>query len=775
MLAVLNPPRCASDREFETWFSPARFSLLLAALVLALFPEVILGGRTFIFRDFGMFGYPLAHYFRESFWRGEIPLWNPLNHCGMPFLAQWNTLVLYPGSLIYLLLPLDWSLGAFNLLHLFLCGVAMYCLAWYWVRNRLAATVAGLAFAFNGFTLNCMMWPNYIASLAWMPLVVLTVQQAYCHGGGRKIAQAAITGAMQMLSGTPEIILLTWVVLAGLFIIDIRGPNRLRSGSAMITVVLLVACLAAAQLLPFLDLIRNAQRESGLPSDTWSMPLTGWANFLVPLFHTLRTPSGVYFQEGQDVTSSYYLGIGPLAIAVIACSLVRNKRVHLLAGVTAVCLVLAFGPAGGLYTVLLKAFPPLGFMRFPVKFVMLAVFSVPLLTAFGIQSYFDCKVKAGFWRVGLIVITCLLVSTAALVCYDLLRPAADEVSSVTARNGLLRIVFLSGILGCFFALENAAAKRLKWLSGLGLMVLLWMDVATHMPRQNPTVEPGVFESGLPPLKELNPRPVLGESRAMLSLDAILSLRTRMPTNTATGYLLYRLALYNNVNLLDDLPKVDGFFALRLRDEESVRFRLYPTPDSYSSPLADFLSVSQVTSPTNLFQWTPRSSFLPMITVGQAPVFLDSTQTLVALTQSDFNPRTTVFLPTEDQPRVSVRRQTTARVLRSKWTAHEITAEVEAAAPALAVVSQAFSHNWRAYIDGKPTPVLRANCAFQALEVPAGTHHLQMRYEDNMFRIGLVLSLMGIVACAVLWMRGPRTSVEPCSPQPNAETPSSLDR
>ena len=57
--------------------------------------------------------------FRESFWRGEMPLWNPYNNCGLPFLAQWNTLALYPGSLFYLLLPLSWALGVFCLLHLF--------------------------------------------------------------------------------------------------------------------------------------------------------------------------------------------------------------------------------------------------------------------------------------------------------------------------------------------------------------------------------------------------------------------------------------------------------------------------------------------------------------------------------------------------------------------------------------------------------------------------------------------------------------------------------
>src|SRR2546428_2287509 len=125
----------------DAWFTSGRFATILAVFIGAVFPDVITGSASFYFRDFGYFGYPLAHYHRESFWRGEIPLWNPLNNMGLPFLAQWNTLVLYPGSLIYLLFPISWSLGAFCLGHLLLAGMGMYALAHQWTGNRLAACV----------------------------------------------------------------------------------------------------------------------------------------------------------------------------------------------------------------------------------------------------------------------------------------------------------------------------------------------------------------------------------------------------------------------------------------------------------------------------------------------------------------------------------------------------------------------------------------------------------------------------------------------------------
>ena len=67
----------------DDWLTAGRFALLLGLLIAATFPGVLLGSTTFIIRDFGMFGYPLAYYHRQSFWRGELPLWNPFSNCGL--------------------------------------------------------------------------------------------------------------------------------------------------------------------------------------------------------------------------------------------------------------------------------------------------------------------------------------------------------------------------------------------------------------------------------------------------------------------------------------------------------------------------------------------------------------------------------------------------------------------------------------------------------------------------------------------------------------------
>ena len=61
----------------EKLFTPVRFGILLALLVIAMFPQVILGLETFVVRDYGFFAYPLAYFQQECFRLGERPFWNP--------------------------------------------------------------------------------------------------------------------------------------------------------------------------------------------------------------------------------------------------------------------------------------------------------------------------------------------------------------------------------------------------------------------------------------------------------------------------------------------------------------------------------------------------------------------------------------------------------------------------------------------------------------------------------------------------------------------------
>jgi uncharacterized membrane protein YfhO len=69
------------------------------------------------------------------------------------------------------------------------------------------------------------------------------------------------------------------------------------------------------------------------------------------------------------------------------------------------------------------------------------------------------------------------------------------------------------------------------------------------------------------------------------------------------------------------------------------------------------------------------------------------------------------------------------------------------------VAQAWYPAWHAYVDGQPTRLWRANYAFQALEVPAGRHQIEIVYQDKKFYTGCVISIATLLACAAIWVAG----------------------
>jgi hypothetical protein len=217
----------------------------------------------------------------------------------------------------------------------------------------------------------------------------------------------------------------------------------------------------------------------------------------------------------------------------------------------------------------------------------------------------------------------------------------------------------------------------------------------------------------------------------------------------------RLSLFADLNLLDHVAKFDGFYPLEPKGYGEIFNLVYFTTNN-TARLQDFLGIAITGNPTNTVDWINRDSFLPLITAGQKPVFADGASTLAALGGDSFEPLRVVYLPLEARGCIQATNAASARVASFQFSRHRLGVEVEAGAPAMVVVAQAFYHPWHVYVDGKPRPLWRANYAFQALEVPAGKHQVRLVYEDRSFFYGSLISLGSLLGCAAIWIRCART-------------------
>jgi uncharacterized membrane protein YfhO len=72
---------------------------------------------------------------------------------------------------------------------------------------------------------------------------------------------------------------------------------------------------------------------------------------------------------------------------------------------------------------------------------------------------------------------------------------------------------------------------------------------------------------------------------------------------------------------------------------------------------------------------------------------------------------------------------------------------EASAPSdgFVVMSEPYFPERRAWLDGSEVPVQRTDLAFSGVFVPAGSHHVELRYIPTSFEWGLAVSVVTLLA------------------------------
>ncbi len=729
------------------WFTPKRFAFLLFAFLLAAFPDVLLG-KSFFFRDYSFYTVPLASYHKECFWRGELPFWNGYHNLGQPFLAQWNTMSLYPGSLIYLLLPLPWSLNLFCLLHLFLGGMGMYFFARHLLNHSFAASFTGLAYIFNAFTLNCLMYPHNIAAWSWLPWILWGSLLA-CRSGGRALPLAALAGAMQFLTGGAEITLQTWVLAGGFMLFDCwqngwhwKAPLRLS------LIVALVTALAAIQLLPFFDLLALSQRDQSWASSDWSMPAWGWLNLLIPKFGSYPGPHGIYNQFGQAWINTYYPGCIITMFAMLAWWQSRQRLVLGCWLLIMLSLSLAQGGEGIIYDQLKALLPQLGYIRYPIKYIAMSIILLPLLAGAGVRAAMNYSPSDGENTLvrKLSILTFVLVFLAFLAArLDLYLQIPFVEWETTLVNGFTRVLIFAAAAFMLVSLCRSQIPGQVLKLSIALLALIWADQIIFTQRPSPTVRSWVYQPNLaPPQLGIEIQTGPGAPRFLPNAQIQNELATTAFIIPEEQVAYCRLACTDNLNLLDHMSELHGFYPMDLKYFREILDWFHAPSDEDVRSLIEFAGLAYTQIPGKPIEWQKKWVPMPLITAGQKPVILEENGVFTVLHDRRFNPaQEAYFYPSEagDLHDV-VPGQATVEAI--DWREQSIRFKVNASKPSIVVLAQTYYHPWTAKVSGIITPLRRANHSFTALKVPAGNHEVSLTYVDQAFRRGLFISMTALL-------------------------------
>lgn len=356
-----------------------RLALLAGSLFLASISTFWLLVQTpnfFTGYDFMRMHFFYKTYFREAFLSGRLPLWNPYVGLGRPFMADIESATLYPPNLL-VLLGVYPGTAVSVLLHQALAIYGGVRLGRTIGASAGASWIVGAGIALGSpFTarLDVGIIEGYY-SLCWLPVLLWLGASLQDRWSSRTAGGFAAAVGLTILAGQPP---LAYVEFLGLFVfLALRmegraragaGPGAFRSALRLGAAGLIGIGIAAAALLPFLELVGQGNRplNSAGFAVANGMPAPSWLSLIV-----LTSPS---FRPNWEY--GLHCGLVPFFAAVSGIMLVRDRNVRALAGMGLVGALLAAGDRLPFLGWIIHFTPGAGALRIPSRYGILLSTSI---------------------------------------------------------------------------------------------------------------------------------------------------------------------------------------------------------------------------------------------------------------------------------------------------------------------------------------------------------------------------------------------------------------
>ncbi len=761
----------SNDRRREDWIVTS----LLALLVILSFANILFGGRSLVvsdshnpldyrmrgpnpvpieewtsrgftlypnFRDVAsavMQTDPSREFLHRSLRRGEFPFWDPYLGGGTPSFASLVPAYLFPPSLLVALLGSGRLILNLYILALILCSGV---LTWFFLRRHVehwpAALAGAIAFMLSGaviLTAPCVIGQP----VALFSLPLLVTARLIEQPGPRRAAQLALAFAFVATATFPPVLLQIFGI-AVLYLIASRTSMRTAgwflAGASLALALVAFVYLPAIQLMAETTQIRDYYShaaEQVLPRQLLPQILS--ARIYGGVSTYANPPAG--FELGQHM---YYTGIVALFLAGIGA---LNRAAHARARTLQLTAILAAIFA----TMKLLGLPPLQWIaRVPLlrnfhyaSYLGIAIaYGVALLAALGVDALLSGRAKR--WT--------LLVSASMLAAWLTGLRIVTRARIAAHPNGarwladwrlLFTLLILSAVL--WWIVQQRPQWRIA--AALALTVLAAEGVGNSVyprPRRwdHWSQPPHYIElmlarnSGgrvLPmPIFPANTESVFG----IPTLDSILTASPRV-------YELYR-------RYFGPIPDIILRESTRIPPErvlDAANIEYFAIVSSDSANLAEAARRGYDTLFADDYmhlvrrRTQPRYMFTSQYEVAGAKQALDRLPAL---------PPGSVFV--EHAPHFPSTPGSDAVPQLVKLGLNDVTIRVETARAGLLVCSESNMSGWSASIDGRPAPILPANYAFRAVEVPPGAHTIRFAYAAPGWKSGVALSIAALALCII---------------------------
>ncbi len=689
-----------------------------------------------------------AGYQYERMSQGEIPLWNPYNNGGLPFIGDTQAAVLYPPRWLTIALGSiagGWSYNALQLemtLHVLLYTLLMYLfvrrLTLGDARSPLAAFCSAVIIGYGGYATGYP--PLQLAVLeaaAWFPVIALGILEAT---RGRQLVYRgiALAGAglgLSWLAGHPQTSwFLTYLAVGYLAFRCLRLNRRWRSfgaGFALMAVLTFGAC--AVSLLPGVEYLLLSSREAlGYAAKGNGFPFRDVAQFVFP--------------GSVSQWSPLYVGLPALFFAAVASVRgMRECRFWLLAAF--IGLLHSLGDNSAFYQVTYNFVPGLRFFRGQERAAVVVANSLAVLAGLGIAAaaawpnHIYRKRALHYWG----VFAALVAGCALAAFFAWTRDPAvwGGLFNIAARSAVIAVL-------AYFVLRHFLAEPRRIAMQLALKALIVFELfSVNLDH------PAVYDSK-PHYEQLSmiPPPL---ARQVLDDDSQQPFRV-------DGF----RGLEDNYGSLYGLMDLRGISPLWLKGPRALVYADYvDNPPAWElfavkyvfsgrSSLSVPSQVVGVGSDSRGDVWLHRlNDPRPFARLYYAADVVDSDEwALELMADARYDEREKLIIQTP--PTLELQGESAAGTATvAVFAPEEIVVDIETSANAILSLSLPHYPGWNARLNGAATPVLRAYAGLSAVEIPAGEHRLTLAFAPASYAVGAAISAiswLGLALAAVSALR-----------------------
>jgi len=671
--------------------------------------------------DFRSYYLPNAAYAGSRIAEGELPLWNPHQGLGGPFLATVQVGALYPPNWLHAVLPSPRAFVVLAFLHLVVAALGAARLAGALGAGAWGAALSALLYAGSNNLVSSVYSPPLLYTAAWAPFLLYFVDRLVAEPTARRVAGLAAVESLMLLAGWPYTFAMT-ALCATLYggalgtaraIRERRVPWR--SLAALSIGVLAGAALAAPQLLPTQELLARSCRALGSVVERQAI-----------FVDRPHDPARFWRQLRNTGYNDAIPGIAAVVLAALALLLPGARaRVAALLGIAGLALLASFPNDWPVYG-WLRELPLLGDFRFPYRYRFVTSLVLAVTAGVGVTQLARRLERRPPLARG--VATLALAVCAATVTVPVLRNVPRFPRDVAPPADLETELAALGV-----AVEPGDGQRVYWegranKSGTDIGVDVVFDMEPLSLARTAEIVT-FFETGRP--------------RTLLSLPHELDSRNLRGDSVAAPY-------YGHVGV-----PMDGSRA-EVLDWLSVRWIVTASPPRwlatrYPRRSRDGAELAVFENPTAL----PRA--YRVAAALKAPPRLKAG--LRGMLGEAFDPRRHVLL--DDPPQALLRAAASglvdpeATVAIDRYEPEHVVLQTDGGSSGVVVLTDAWFPGWQATLDGHPVPVLRANLGLRGVVVPAGTHTVEMRYRPASLRFGALAALVSAVGLATAVLRSRR--------------------